>query len=113
MTQVFFCSPSTKPLSFRSPVETDYAGSHLRARIFGSLQEREVDMKLIRGDTENGDNFVLNDTSNRLMDWQKSDALEHWRSTWFLSFFVGSLLKSIAQSCGMCFQKHSGRPIEN
>jgi hypothetical protein len=76
---VFFCSPSTKPLSFRSPVETDYAGSHLRARIFGTLLEREVDMKLIRGDTKDGEKWVLNDTSNRLMDWQKSETLEHWR----------------------------------
>jgi hypothetical protein len=77
--QVFFCSPSTKPLSFRSPVETDYAGSHLRARIFDTLWEREVDTKLIRGDTKDGEKWVLNDTSNRLVDWQKSEALEHWR----------------------------------
>ena len=82
--QVFFCSPSTKRLSFRSPTETDYAGSHLRAMIFGTLLEREVDMKLIRGDTASGDNWVLSDDSNRLMDWQKSEALEHWRCTWLL-----------------------------
>jgi hypothetical protein len=62
----------------------DYAGSHLRAMVFGTLQEREVDMKLIRGDTASGDNLVLNDASNRLMDWQKSEALEHWRGTWFV-----------------------------
>ncbi|KAH9999948.1 hypothetical protein BJV77DRAFT_975493 [Russula vinacea] len=66
---VFFCSPSTKPLSFRSPVETDYAGSHLRARIFDTLWEH----------TKDGEKWVLNDTSNRLVDWQKSEALEHWR----------------------------------
>jgi hypothetical protein len=77
--QVFFCSPSTKPLSFRSPTETDYSGSHLRAMIFDTLQKREVDMKLIRGDTMDGEKLVLTDTSNRLMDWQKSEALEHWR----------------------------------
>lgn len=76
---VFFCSPSTKPLSFRTPTETDYAGSHLRTMIFDTLQKREVDMKLIRGDTKDGEKWVLNDTSNRLMDWQKSNALEHWR----------------------------------
>jgi hypothetical protein len=89
--QVFFCSPSTKPLSFRSPVETDYGGSHLRAMVFDSLSEREVDMKLIRGDTKDGENWVLNDTSNRLMDWQKSEALEHWRCTcllWFSTFII-------------------------
>lgn len=81
MMQVFFCSPSTKPLSFRSPTETDYRGSHLRAMIFDTLREREVDLRLIRGDAKNGDNLVLNDTSNRLMDWQKNEALEHWRCT--------------------------------
>jgi hypothetical protein len=84
MMQVFFCSPSTKRLSFRSPTEMDYAGSHLRAMVFGTLREREVDTKLIRGDTASGDNLVLNDTSNRLMDWQKSEALEHWRRTWLV-----------------------------
>ena len=61
----------------------DYAGSHLRAMVFSTLQEREVDTKLIRGDTTSGDNLLLNDTGNRLMDWQKSEALEHWRCTWF------------------------------
>ncbi len=69
---------------FRSPTETDYAGSHLRTVIFDTLQKREVDMKLIRGDTKDGEKWVLNDTSNRLMDWQKSDALEHWRGTCLL-----------------------------
>lgn len=77
--QVFFCSPSTKPLSFRSPVKTDYAGSHLRSAVFDTLSEREVDTKLIRGDTKDGQNWVLNYTSNRLTEWQKSEALEHWR----------------------------------
>ena len=79
--QVYFCSPSTKPLSFRSPTETDYVGSRLRASIFNTLSEREVDTKLIRGDTKDGENWILNYTSNRLMEWQKSEALEHWRCT--------------------------------
>ncbi|KAI9513326.1 hypothetical protein F5148DRAFT_294350 [Russula earlei] len=77
---VFFCSPSTKPLPFRSPTEKDYAGSHLRASIFDTLQEREVDMKFIRGDVMGGGNWVLDDTRNRLMDWQKEEAMEHWRT---------------------------------
>ena len=47
--------------------------------IFDTLQKREVDMKLIRGDTVDGEKLVLTDTSNKLMDWQKSEALEHWR----------------------------------
>jgi hypothetical protein len=90
MMQVFFCSPSTKPLSFRSPAETDYAGSYLRAAVFNTLSEREVDTKLIRGDTKDGEKWVLNYTSNRLMEWQKSEALEHWRCTCLIWFSTPS-----------------------
>lgn len=68
--------------------------------IFDTLQEREVDMKLIRGDTASGDNWVLNDTSNRLMDWQIDDALEHWRCTCLLCSFIGFLqtIRSVMRS---------------
>ncbi|KAI9467085.1 hypothetical protein BJY52DRAFT_1236380 [Lactarius psammicola] len=76
---VFFCSPSTKPLFFRSPTETDYSNSYLRAAIFDTLQEREVDLKHIRGDTKDGDALVLSDTNNQLAVWQQDGALEHWR----------------------------------
>jgi hypothetical protein len=95
--QVFFCSPSTKPLSFRSPTEKDYAGSHLRARVFDSLGEREVDTKLIRGDSKDGEKWVLDDSNNRLMDWQKTEALEHWQCTCLLWSFSVILLKLSAQ----------------
>ena len=64
--------------------------------IFDTLREREVDLRVIRGDTKNGDNWVLNDTSNRLMDWQKTEALEHWRCTWLLSSFVGILITNLS-----------------
>ncbi|KAH9179616.1 hypothetical protein EDB89DRAFT_1922233 [Lactarius sanguifluus] len=76
---VFFCSPSTKPLVFRSPSEPDYSNSYLRAAIFDTLQEREVDLKQIRGDTRDGDALVLSDTKNQLAVWQQDGALEHWR----------------------------------
>ncbi|KAH9006743.1 hypothetical protein EDB86DRAFT_2867952, partial [Lactarius hatsudake] len=76
---VFFCSPSTKPLVFRSPSEPDYSNSYLRAAIFDTLQEREVDLKHIRGDTRDGDALVLSDTKNQLAVWQQDGALEHWR----------------------------------
>jgi len=49
--------------------------------VFDTLREREIDTKLIRGDSEGGDDWVLTDTRNRLMDWQKEEALEHWRCT--------------------------------
>ena len=80
--QVFFCSPSTKPLVFRSPTEADYSNSHLRAAIFDTLQEREVDLKHIRGDTRDGDAWVLRDAKNQLAAWQQDGALEHWRGGW-------------------------------
>ena len=66
----------------------DYAGSHGRAEIFNTLREREVDLKLVRGDAKDGETWVLRDTNNRLMDWQRSEALEHWRSTCLLIFFT-------------------------
>jgi hypothetical protein len=94
---VFFCSPSTKLLSFRSPSEMDYAGSHLRAMIFDTLQEREVDLKLIHGDVTNGDTWVLRDTSNRLMDWQRGEALDHWRCTCLQLSFASLVLTSTTQ----------------
>ena len=50
-------------------------------------------MKLIRGDTKDGGKWVLNDTSNRLMEWQKSDALEHWRGMCLLSLTIFIFLK--------------------
>jgi hypothetical protein len=61
--------------------------------IFDTLQKREVDMKLIRGDTKDVGKWVLNDTSNRLMEWQKSDALEHWRGMCLLSLTIFIFLK--------------------
>jgi hypothetical protein len=60
--------------------------------IFNTLLEREVDMRLIRGGTKDEENWVLNDTSNRLMEWQKSEALEHWRCTCLLWFSIFVLL---------------------
>jgi hypothetical protein len=61
--------------------------------IFDTLQKREVDMKLIRGDTKDGEKWVLHDTNNRLMDWQKSDALEHWRGMCLLWLTIFISLK--------------------
>ena len=68
----------------------DYAGSHIRAMIFDTLQEREVDLKLIRGDVKDGETWVISDTNNRLMEWQKGEALGHWRCTYLLSSFMAS-----------------------
>ncbi|TFY78516.1 hypothetical protein EWM64_g5497 [Hericium alpestre] len=80
INMVFFCSPSTKPLTFRTPKESDYLGSHLRAHVFDTLAEREVDVKLIRGelDVEDEEKWLLTDGNNKLGAWQKEGALEHW-----------------------------------
>src|SRR5882762_6049628 len=86
VTQVFFCSPSSKPLLFRQPLTSDYLGSHLRAHIFDSLSDREVNLNLIRGDlaSEDSEKYILKDENNQLMAWQISGALEHWRGMWTL-----------------------------
>lgn len=73
----------------------DYAGSHLRAMIFDTLQEREVDLKLIRGDAKDGEAWVISDMNNRLMEWQKGEALGHWRGTCLPLSFMGLLLTSV------------------
>lgn len=98
--QVFFCSPSTKPLVFRSPTEADYSNSHLRAAIFDTLQEREVDLKHIRGDTRDGDAWVLSDTKNQLAVWQQDGALEHWRGGWHRTFLWQFTHNSIVMRIG-------------
>ncbi|KAA1466507.1 hypothetical protein DENSPDRAFT_831357 [Dentipellis sp. KUC8613] len=80
INMVYFCSPSTKPLEFRKPRESDFLGSHLRAHVFETLADREVDFKLIRGESEeDGEKYVLKDQNNKLNAWQADGALDHWK----------------------------------
>ncbi|KAI0068717.1 hypothetical protein BV25DRAFT_1873861 [Artomyces pyxidatus] len=77
---VIFCSPSMTPITFREPVEADYLDSHLRAHVLDTLSESEVDLKTVRGDLggKSSDQWVLTIQNNRLREWQKDGALNHW-----------------------------------
>ncbi|KZV65795.1 hypothetical protein PENSPDRAFT_689537 [Peniophora sp. CONT] len=79
---IIFCSPSTKPLTFRSAVEADFLGSPLRSRVLGSFGSKwEVNAHVVRGDLEGKDSsrWILRDQPNHLADWQKPAAFEHWK----------------------------------
>jgi hypothetical protein len=80
---------SSRPLAFRPAVESDYLNSHLRQHILSSLSEREVDLIHITGDLspigEGGDDeWLLTDLKNPLGEWQKDEALAHWKGLSFL-----------------------------
>lgn len=54
----------------------------MREAVLTSLPEREVDFRMIRGDTtpESDKKWVLTDNYNPLNQWQRPSALRHWRS---------------------------------
>ncbi|KAF9226671.1 hypothetical protein BS17DRAFT_775953 [Gyrodon lividus] len=82
LNMVFFCSPSPVPLTFRPSVEADYLRSYLRRHVLSSLDKREVSISQVRGSIvwskETEDKFLLTDLNNRLDEWQREEALEHW-----------------------------------
>ena len=90
---MFFCSISQSPLTFRPSVEDDYLGSHLRHFVLASLEKREIPIFKIRNtrmwSEEAGETLVLTDKNNKLDEWQRGDALEHWKSG-FISFHTSS-----------------------
>ncbi len=79
--QVFFCTPSPKPLVFRPATESDFLDSFLRERVLSTLQDREVALgKIIDtgvSEKEKG-KYVLTDQHNPLVRWQQEEALQHW-----------------------------------
>ncbi|KAF8551473.1 S-adenosyl-L-methionine-dependent methyltransferase [Imleria badia] len=83
LNMVFFCSPSSYPLTFRPAVDADYLHSYLRRDILSSLDKRELSVSQLKGtdvwsrDTE--ERFVLTDINNTLNAWQREEALEHWK----------------------------------
>lgn len=83
MNMVFFCSISPSPLTFRAPIEDDYLNSHLRHFVLSSLEKREIPISKIRNtrvrSKEAEETFVLTDKNNKLDEWQRDDALEHWK----------------------------------
>ncbi|TCD69885.1 hypothetical protein EIP91_005962 [Steccherinum ochraceum] len=78
---VFFCTPSTDPINFRPPVEADLLNSYLRDRVLTTLPEREIDLNRITGHVAESDleKYILTDMRNPLVDWQRTDALHHWK----------------------------------
>jgi hypothetical protein len=87
VSQVIFCSASPRPLSFRPAVELDYLNSYLREHVLSSMPEREVDVARITGDSSlvpgDDDRWLLTDLKNLLGEWQKIEALGHWKG-WLL-----------------------------
>ncbi|KAI6130337.1 S-adenosyl-L-methionine-dependent methyltransferase [Pisolithus croceorrhizus] len=80
---VFFCSKSASPLTFRPSVDGDYLHSYLRRHVLSSLERRELPISVLRKpsvlSTKAKDVFLLTDTDNKLNEWQRAAAAEHWR----------------------------------
>ncbi|KAI9000852.1 S-adenosyl-L-methionine-dependent methyltransferase [Trametes punicea] len=78
---VFFCSPSSEPIEFRKPVESDYLGSYLRRHIFSQLPERETDVSAVLADIpeDKRERYLLRDSGNPLGEWQQKEAIRHWK----------------------------------
>ncbi|KZT29235.1 hypothetical protein NEOLEDRAFT_1127909 [Neolentinus lepideus HHB14362 ss-1] len=76
---VFFCTPSSEPLTFREPIARDYHHSYLREHVFTT--PREIDLALIKEgvSVEDEAEYVLTDKKNKLEKWQEEGALEHWK----------------------------------
>jgi len=50
--------------------------------VFDTLREREIDTKLIRGDSEGGDDWVLTDARNRLLNYKRDISVPKQRIRW-------------------------------
>lgn len=86
--QVFFCTPSKQPLTFRPAEDADYLNSHLRRHVLSTLPRREVNLAHVLGDVplvseSDKDAWVLTDAKNPLGDWQKEEAMKHWKGMYF------------------------------
>jgi len=83
INMVFFCTRSSYPLTFRPARDKDYLNSYLRRHMLSSLSKREVNFARIWAqkmlDEKDRDNFILTDSHNPLDEWQKSEALHHWK----------------------------------
>ncbi|KIK79741.1 hypothetical protein PAXRUDRAFT_16167 [Paxillus rubicundulus Ve08.2h10] len=83
LNMVFFCSPSPAPLMFRPSVDADYLHSYLRHHVLSSLDEREVSITQVRGGVAwskaTEEQFLLTDVDNKLDEWQREEAMEHWK----------------------------------
>jgi hypothetical protein len=80
--QIFFCTPSSTPLTFRKSRTSDYLGSYLRRHILSSLDTREVDLSVVR---DHAGGHVLTDTNNPLGPLQEKQGGHHWEGWSFLT----------------------------
>jgi hypothetical protein len=76
--QVFFCTLSKVPLTFRRARRQDYLGSPLRRHILDTLSQREVRLDLIRTTSGDGNRYILTDEHNPLGKLQDQQGLHHW-----------------------------------
>ena len=90
LTQVFFCTPSKNPLTFRPAEDVDYLNSYLRRHILSTLPRREVKLAHVIGDVPETDKnaWVLTDAKNPLGDWQREEAMKHWKRMCFLMCYL-------------------------
>ncbi|KAG9317383.1 S-adenosyl-L-methionine-dependent methyltransferase [Chiua virens] len=83
LNMVFFCSPTSRSLTFRPARDADYLHSHLRRNLLSSLDRREVSISQLQGgrlwSKETEDEFVLTDMNNTLNTWQSEEAVMHWK----------------------------------
>ncbi|RXW21959.1 hypothetical protein EST38_g3914 [Candolleomyces aberdarensis] len=73
--QIFFCTPSSTPLTFRKSRTSDYLGSYLRRHVLSSLDTREVDLSIVR---DHAGGHILTDTNNPLGPLQEKQGGHHW-----------------------------------
>jgi hypothetical protein len=79
-SQVFFCTNSETPMTFREPGPSDYLGSQLREYMFKSLKQREVNLDLVRA--PDPAEYILTDKYNPLGELQRQHGLHHWGGTY-------------------------------
>ena len=81
VTQVFFCTPSEKDIVFRPAIEADYLGSWLREQVLSTFPAHEISLDLVTRDLtpQQLKKYLLTDNANPLEDWQKLEALNHWK----------------------------------
>ncbi|KAH7105885.1 S-adenosyl-L-methionine-dependent methyltransferase [Auriculariales sp. MPI-PUGE-AT-0066] len=86
LNMVFFCTPSKKPMTFRSVNAHDIGNSEMRRQLFSAWSTLEIPTyQVFEGenatkatDAFNRKAWVLTDAKNPLGAWQDADALHHW-----------------------------------
>ncbi|THV08321.1 hypothetical protein K435DRAFT_740343 [Dendrothele bispora CBS 962.96] len=77
--QVYFCTLSPEPLTFRTPSVRDYVGSLLTRHMLETLPNREVNLDVLRNSyNEDSELSVLSDANNPLGKLQEDQGFGHW-----------------------------------